>query len=114
MHGICHIEIPAKDYARAGKFYADVFGWGLDDIPAMDYMMFKPPDGIAGGFDKTLDIASTGGVTLYIEVEDIDAILKKIESHGGKTIKPKSAIPGVGHIAYFADIEGNRMGLWSK
>ncbi|UCD17271.1 MAG: VOC family protein [Candidatus Zixiibacteriota bacterium] len=114
MHGICHIEIPAKDFARIGKFYADVFGWGTENIPEMDYMMFKPPDGVSGGFDKNLTIADVGGITLYIEVEEVDTILKKVEENGGKTLKPKTEIPGVGHIAYFADIEGNRIGLWSK
>jgi len=114
MHGICHIEIPAKDYSRMGKFYADVFGWGTEDIPAMNYMMFKPPDGVSGGFDKNLAIAPTGGITLYIEVEEIDTILQKVEQHGGKTDKPKEQIPGVGHIAYFFDVEGNRIGLWSN
>ena len=55
-----------------------------------------------------------GGITLYIEVEDIDAILKAVVDKGGKVMKPKFAIPNVGHIALFTDPDGNRMGLWSK
>jgi predicted enzyme related to lactoylglutathione lyase len=114
MHGVCHIEIPSKDMEKTGKFYADVFGWENQAYPEMDYMMFKPGDGVGGGYDNAGTPLETGGITLYIEVEDIDATLKKIDECGGKTIKPKYEIPNVGFIAFFADVDGNRMGLWSK
>ena len=114
MHGICHIEIPCKDSERVSKFYTDVFGWGIQPIPDMDFVMFKPGDGPGGGFDKTLQIADKGGITLYIEVEEISDILIKVETSGGKVLKPKYELSGIGYLAYFADSEGNRMGLWSK
>jgi len=114
MHGLCHFEIPCKDPERVSKFYADVFGWGIQPIPEMDYVMFKPGDGPGGSFDKELEIADKSGITLYIEVEEINDTLEKVGASGGKVLKPKYQLSGVGYLAYFADSEGNRMGLWSK
>ena len=46
-----------------------------------------------------------------IGVASLDAILKTIESKGGKTVVPKMAIPGIGWLAYCLDTEGNTFGV---
>ena len=114
MHGFYHIEIPVKNAEKLGPFYADVFGWEITPFPGMDYTLYKPGDGVGGGFDRENSPVAEGGITLYIEVEDIDAILKAVVDKGGKVMKPKFAIPNVGQIALFTDPDGNRMGLWLK
>ena len=115
MNGICHIEIPCKDMDKAGNFYKTVFGWEITPLPQMEYAMFKPSDGPGGGFSTQAKIAGYPGVFIYIEVEDIDATLKKIEENGGKTVKGKTQIsPENGYFGIFLDIEGNSIGLWSK
>jgi len=115
MHGFCHIELPCTDFAKIGKFYTDVFGWNVREIPEMNYAMFQTPDGPDGGFSKQAKIAGEPGIALYIEVEDIDAILKKIEEAGGKAVHPNTAIsPDFGFFGIFTDVEGNSIGLWSK
>jgi predicted enzyme related to lactoylglutathione lyase len=44
-------------------------------------------------------------------VPDITAVLKQIESAGGKTVIPRTVVPGVVTFAIFLDPAGNRMGL---
>lgn len=115
MNGFCHIEIPSKDYDKAGKFYNAVFAWETQLIPEMDYAMYKAPSGICGGFNKHLEINAKAGILAYIEVEDIDAALKKIEENGGTTAQGKTEIsPEIGFFALFIDSEGNNLGLWAK
>ncbi|MEW5925823.1 MAG: VOC family protein [Candidatus Zixiibacteriota bacterium] len=115
MHGFCHFEIPCTNFEKIGKFYTDVFGWNVQIIPEMDYAMFRTPSGPGGGFDKRYKISKDPGIVLYIEVEEVNAALKKIEAAGGKTIRPKTQIsPEYGYYAFFGDIEGNTLGLWSK
>ena len=115
MNGFCHIEIPSKDYEKASKFYKAVFGWETEMIPEMDYAMYKAPSGINGGFNKHLQLNSKAGVLLYIEVENIETTLKKIEENGGKEIQGKTEIaPEMGFTGLFTDSEGNNLGLWSK
>jgi len=115
MNGICHIEIPCTDIDRAMKFYTDVFGWETRLIPEMNYGVFKAPDGPGGGFSRELKIAAEGGLALYIEVEDINAVFGKVEAAGGKKVMDKAMIsPEHGFMGQFSDIEGNLIGLWSQ
>ena len=32
MHGVVHVEIPAKDLKRAKEWYGKVFGWTFKDM----------------------------------------------------------------------------------
>ena len=43
-------------------------------------------------------------------VDDLDAVLAKVEAHGGKIIMQKAAIPTVGTLIRFLDTEGNDIG----
>jgi predicted enzyme related to lactoylglutathione lyase len=49
---------------------------------------------------------------ITIDVPAIDDALAQVESNGGRTVTPRTPIPGMGAFAYFADSEGNVMGLW--
>ena len=39
MDKVVHFEIPYDDKGRASKFYSEIFGWKLLEIPEMDYTM---------------------------------------------------------------------------
>ncbi len=49
--------------------------------------------------------------TFYVQVDDVKACLEKAAALGGKTIVPPVEIP-TGTFAWFADPEGNTIGLW--
>ena len=49
----------------------------------------------------------------YVEVEDIGEHLAKAQDLGGKVVVPKVDIPNYGSFAWFADPEGNIIGLWT-
>lgn len=115
MNGICHVEIPSKNFEMAKKFYSEVFGWECSYIADLDYMTFKTPDGIGGGFDKDREISLNPGIAIYIEVEDIEATISKAEETGGNCVKGKTEISKeFGFFALIIDIEGNHVGLWAK
>lgn len=64
-------------------------------------------------FSTTDDMCSDNGVTIYIQVEDLQASLDKAESLGGKTCVPPTVIPGGnGSFAMFLDPSGNCLGLY--
>jgi hypothetical protein len=46
-----------------------------------------------------------------VQTDDVAASLIRLEELGGKTLVPPIAIPG-GTFAWFADPEGNTVGLW--
>lgn len=60
------------------------------------------------------DDTNPGDILIYIQTEDIETSLSEIEAAGGKTLLLKSEIPGIGWYALFADLTGNRVGLYKS
>ena|SRR2546421_8650081 len=109
-----HFEISADDPERALAFYKQVFGWQASkwDGP-IDYWLITTGDdsekGINGGLMRRLDPAdSTANI---IGVPSVDEYTEKTTAAGGSLVMPKMAIPGIGHLAYCKDPEGNVFGI---
>ena len=111
-HPIVHIEFSASDREAAAQFYHDVFGWEIQHMPEMNYSTFMCDDALGGGFNPVTDQNPAGTVTVYIQVDDFEATLAEINARGGKTILPKTEIPGVGWFAFFSDPTGNQVALY--
>ena len=120
---VVHFEIPADDMDRASEFYRAAFGWNMNPVPEMDYVMVMstPSDeegmpteagSINGGMFKR--DAKLVNPVVTIDVADIDAALEKVASLGGSTALPKQVVGNMGFAAYFIDSEGNLMGLWQN
>lgn len=124
MKKVVHFEIPADDIERAKKFYS-IFDWQLQDWPMKDGSLYvgartvevneqtyvpKEPGAINGGIVKRDEFIRTPQVT--VNVPSVDEYLEKVKAAGGKLIKPKQEIEGMGYFAYVADSEGNLLGLW--
>ncbi len=108
---VVHFEIAGKDGKRLQDFYANLFDWKINaDNPIGYGLVDTGGEGIAGGITGTQDGASPS-VTFYIQVDDPQAYLDKIESAGGKTVMPVTVIPDMVTLAMFADPEGNVVGL---
>ena len=111
QHPIVHIEIAAQDREAASQFYSDVFGWKVQQLPEMNYATFESEGGPGGGFNP-VENDPVGPVIVYINTDDLDTSLKKIQDSGGKVVSPKNDIPGMGQYAIFTDPTGNALGLF--
>jgi uncharacterized protein len=119
---VVHFEIPFDDGERASSFYADAFGWKLDAMPDMHYVLVTTGPSDEGppsepGFVNGGMLARGEPVTrtvITIDVDDIDASLADIERLGGSTVAGRQAVGDMGFSAYFTDTEGNLMGLWQN
>ncbi|UCC21320.1 MAG: VOC family protein [Promethearchaeota archaeon] len=114
---INHFEINADDPLRAKGFYENVFKWKIERWEGpLDYWIITAGDedepGINGGLQKREDKEDT--ISNYIGVESVDDTIKKVKKNGGKIIKPKAPIPGVGYYAVFKDTEGNKLGIMEE
>ena len=114
MSRVIHFELPADDPERAIAFYEQAFGWKFEkwDGPTEYWLVMTGPEdepGIDGGLARRTD--PTTGTENTIGVDSVDDALVKVESNGGKVLRPKSAVPGVGWLAYCRDTEGNTFGL---
>jgi predicted enzyme related to lactoylglutathione lyase len=114
MSRVIHFELPADDPQRAIKFYEDVFGWKFEKWEGpMEYWLITTGPEDQPGIDGGLAPRATPetGTENTIGVTSVDEMVSKIESSGGKIIRPKSAVPGVGWLAYCEDTEGNTFGI---
>jgi uncharacterized protein len=113
MNRPVHFEIPAENPDRAIQFYTRLFGWKFEKWNGpMDYWTIRTGDaepGINGGLMRRRDPAQPCVNT--IDVVDLDATVKVVESLGGQCVVPKMPIPGVGWLAYFKDTEGHIFGV---
>jgi len=122
-NSISWFEIPATDLNRAQKFYETIFDIHMIpmDTPNLQMRMFPVEDmmaGIAGAVCKAEGFykpSATDGPLVYLNANpDVQIILDRIESAGGKIVVPKTQIsPEYGHMAVFIDTEGNRVALHS-
>jgi predicted enzyme related to lactoylglutathione lyase len=120
---VVHFEIPADDLERARTFYRDAFGWKVNPMPEMNYTMVSTtetndqgmptnPGAINGGMAQRG--APLTGPVITIDVADIESALDQVEKLGGQTVRGKEAVGNMGFAAYFADTEGNVVGLWQS
>jgi len=112
-HHIVHVEFSAANQEAAGKFYSELFGWEIVQMPEMNYATFDSGDQVGGGFNPVTDTNPAGTVMVYIGTNDIDASLAKAESLGAKIVTPKTEIPNTGWFGFFSDPTGNLVGLYT-
>jgi len=123
MANIGHFMIPADNVDRAKHFYRTLLGWKIEPtrnpmepskMAAMQYH-----DIITGAAKEGM--MNTGGlyrrhrtesILTFVEVEDMDRVLSKVEMLGGRITMQKEEIRGVGLTAVIQDPEGNVIGLW--
>jgi hypothetical protein len=106
---IAHFEIMGKDAIRLQAFYATVFDWKLSPpMPDMgNYSLFdNEGQGIGGGIGE-----GDPRVTVYIQVDDLQAYLERVAQAGGQMLMPPMPATDTVTIALFADPEGNTIGL---
>jgi len=113
-------EIRVEDFERAKKFYEELFGWEFSVSQSSNSIYWNIHTGdnsIGGGFNKK-DLKNDGGgqsVILYIEDDNIEKTLEKVQKLGGKIATSKTLISErAGYFALFRDLDNNLMGLWSK
>jgi uncharacterized protein len=112
-YSIVHVEFSANDREAAGKYYGDLFGWKVQQMPEMNYATFDPGEGPGGGFNPVSDTNPAGNVLVYVGTDDIDGTLARAEQLGGKVLVPKMEIPETGWFGIFSDPTGNQVGLYT-
>ena len=122
-NAISWFEIPTTDLARAQKFYETIFGISFTplDLPNIQMRMFPLDDmmtGVGGALvhsDGFHVPSATDGPLIYLNANpDVQNVLDKVETAGGKIAVPKTQIsPEYGYMAVIMDTEGNRIALHS-
>ncbi|MGE3801682.1 MAG: VOC family protein [Candidatus Kapaibacterium sp.] len=116
---ITWFEIPAHDFERAVLFYETILETKLHrhGPPGESYAFFDHEDSVGGAITQYPDNApSQSGVLIYLNGgDDLQPILDRVESAGGKVLRNKELISEeIGYSALILDTEGNRLALHSR
>lgn len=108
---VVYFEVLGKDHQALKAFYSELFDWTANPVGDSPYSLIDTgaEGSIPGGVGEAAD--GTEHVTFYVEVDDLDAALRKAESLGGTQTLAPTDFPG-GRFAQFADPEGHIIGLW--
>jgi predicted enzyme related to lactoylglutathione lyase len=112
---VVHFEITGKDGAKTKQFFTDLFGWEINSDNPMTYGLVDPGEngigrGIAGGISGAMP-GQDGYVTVYVEVDDVEAALAKAESLGAtRLFGPETIMEGL-TIGIFTEPEGKPIGV---
>ncbi|HEY4506935.1 MAG TPA: VOC family protein [Candidatus Paceibacterota bacterium] len=132
MNRVVHFEIHAVDPEKLGKFYADVFGWKIEEWKFPEGVEISPENrywGVMTAEKDSKDPGINGGIVFRkgalpkgnepvtsfvctIGVSSVDEYLKKVESAGGSVALPKMPIAGMAWLAYCKDPDGNIFGIY--
>jgi uncharacterized protein len=114
MPNVVFFEICVDDLESSAGFYSRVFGWeieeGVDDVDSWTIATGNGPDpGIGGALTSRFDELNPTVNT--IEVPSLEECAKQITEAGGRVLAPPGEIPGVGHVQYCHDPEGNAFAI---
>jgi predicted enzyme related to lactoylglutathione lyase len=105
---VVHFEIGCRDTAKTQAFYSQLFDWDITQAgPAAN--INTRAEGINGHI-TALGHEPHNYVTVYVQVDDLQAYLDKATALGGKTLVKPVPIP-TGKFAWLADPDGNIVGL---
>lgn len=117
VNNMVWFELPVNDLGRATHFYETVFATKLTTDARFPTLAIFPRQSemAATGALAVIDghSPSTDGTIVYLNCDgQMDAVLKRAQSAGGKVLEEVAQLPGgMGWIAQFRDLDGNRVGL---
>ena len=107
---IDYVELPGGELAPTKRFYEAAFGWTFTDY-GPEYCEFQ--DGrLTGGFTTLAPVNAAGGPLVILFADDLEDTLARVETAGGRIVKPIFAFPG-GRRFQFADPDGYELAVWS-
>lgn len=109
---IVHWEILGPDGGAQRSFYSTIFDWKPLDVEGFPSYFTVEDEGIgvAGAVGQGME-EMPSYTCVYVQVDDIDETLATVEANGGRTVAPRTVIPGVVTFGMFTDPAGNLVGL---
>jgi predicted enzyme related to lactoylglutathione lyase len=108
------MDLRTTDPTRSRRFYTDLFGWTIVDVPTgpVTMAMFTGPDGTWGGFTTlAADDDRRPQWTPYAPVADLDAAVARATELGATLVRSRVDFPQ-GSVAVIDDPAGATLALW--
>jgi predicted enzyme related to lactoylglutathione lyase len=107
-------QIVARDPQAVAAFYTKVFGWSVRTDNALGFRVVETGDdrGIDGGIWPSPP-EGHNLVQLFIQVEDIDAMIASATAAGAQVLFPKQHLPDGDAMAILLDPAGLSFGIYT-
>ena len=113
-HGVpSWVDMGAPDPMAAVGFYGRLFGWEGQDMgeEAGHYHLMAKGGQMVAGIGPAQDPGPPRW-TMYVNVDDVDALVKLIEPNQGRVLVPPMDVMNAGRMAVFADTTGAVASAW--
>jgi uncharacterized protein len=114
----CWADLSTPNPERAGKFYADVFGWQLvkDDKDPSGYIHIKNGENFIGGIPPATHRNPNAPPhwLIYFQVANAEGATEKAAQLGGKILMPARKMENVGTWSIVADPQGAVFALFKS
>jgi predicted enzyme related to lactoylglutathione lyase len=115
---LCWAEHMTGDRTKSQAFYEGLFGWmtqGMEMGETGTYHMmgYSPEQMCCGMMEISPEMGPVPPHWLpYIQVDDLDAVMRKASDLGGKIAVPVTDIPGGSRFSVLQDPQGARLGVY--
>jgi predicted enzyme related to lactoylglutathione lyase len=117
----CWVDLATTDPAGAKAFYAELFGWEAEDVPAGEggiYTVFRlDGDEVCALYEMDAQRRDQGIPPQWfshVSVEDADAIAARADQLGGDSFEGAFDVGEAGRIAVIKDPSGAELGAWQQ
>jgi predicted enzyme related to lactoylglutathione lyase len=115
---VAWVDLQTPDLDKARKFYGELLGWsfvGGEDPNTGFYTMAQLGGRNVAGMARLQAGSPFPPMwSVYLAVDDADAITRKVTEAGGKVVVPPMDVMEEGRMAYFADPTGAHFGVWQS
>jgi uncharacterized protein len=113
----CWIDTTQPDPDRAAAFYAELFGWELEDrmppgSPGKYYVARIRGEDVAAVSSQPDGAPEAAAWNTYVWVEDADETTAKVRAAGGTVPTEPFDVGDAGRMATFADPDGAAFRVW--
>lgn len=108
---VSHVEWCCRDLDAATRFFEALLGWRFRRF-SRHYALHAPAQGVRVGLIQRAEVPLGRGLSVFVTVDDLEAMLARAEALGGSVAEPPQAIPDYGRWARFRDPDGNCIGLF--
>ncbi|HEY3769664.1 MAG TPA: VOC family protein [Candidatus Angelobacter sp.] len=114
----CWADLSTPNPERAGKFYAELFGWQLmkDEKDPSGYIHIKNGESFIGGIPPAAHRSPNAPPhwLIYFQVAETEATTAKAAQLGGKILMPARKMENVGTISIVSDPQGAALALFKS
>ncbi len=112
----CWVDLATPDIEGAERFYGELFGWEIPELPNSaemgGYRRAKLGGRDVAGVMPLMQEGQPSAWSTYVSVDDAEAIGRAVQENGGTMIAEPMTVATYGRLALFTDPEGAFFGIW--